>query len=255
MIGDKAPDSVEVWVIDKVTGKSVVRQVPFQPLSATGSEILAIRAVELLRASFVEIALSSSTRSAEGKPAPSPTVLHFVEIERKAPPKRFAAEVGGAAGLSGSVGPTILPILRFHWMARPWFVTQVTVAGLGNRPTVEAGVGSAQVAQEFATLGARYRVVSSKRLMPFFALSAGAIHTSVEGRANLPLQGRHVSQWSLLLDGEIGADWALQERFYLSLSLHAQVAEPYPVIRFDGAAVAVYGRPSILLALTIGAWL
>ena len=42
MMGDRTPDWVEVWVIDKVTGKSVVRRVPFQPRSARGPETLAI---------------------------------------------------------------------------------------------------------------------------------------------------------------------------------------------------------------------
>jgi hypothetical protein len=257
VVGDKTPDSVEVWVIDKVTRKSVVRRVPFRPLSPTGPETLAIQAVELLRASFLEIDLSSRASLGEGKPTPPPTVIHFVEMERKAEqPKRFGIEVGGAMSMGlGGVGPSVMPVVRFDWAARPWFVAQATVAGMGSRPTIEAGSGSAQVTQAFALLGAGYRFRSDKRLMPFVSLSAGVLHLSVEGRADWPLQGRHADQWSLLLDGEFGAGVALPGRFYVSLSAHVQSAETYPVIRFDAKEVATYARPNVLMTLTIGAWL
>ena len=36
---------------------------------------------------------------------------------------------------------------------------------------------------------------------------------------------------------------------------HAQLAEPYPAVRFVGAVVATSARPNLLLTLTIGAWL
>ena len=48
LLGDAIPGSVEVWVIDRVTGKSVVRRIPNQPESERAAEILAIRAIELL---------------------------------------------------------------------------------------------------------------------------------------------------------------------------------------------------------------
>ncbi len=256
VIGDNLPDSVEVWVIDKVTGKSVVRRVPFRPLSATGPETLAIQAVELLRASFLEIDLYSRAHHAQSYIAP-PTVVRFVDMKRKAElQKRFGVEVGGVVRLGlGGNGPSIMPVVRFDWTARPWFLAQVTVAGLGSRPTVETAAGSAEVAQTFALLGFAYRFGSGKRMMPFISLSAGALHTSVRGRAEWPLEGRDVDQWSFLLNGEFGASVALTERFYLSLSAHAQVAEPYPAIRFAGTVVATYTRPSILSTLTIGSWL
>jgi hypothetical protein len=257
MVGDKSHDLVEVWVIDKVTGKSVVRNVPFRPLSAKGPETLAIQAVELLRASFLEIDLSSSARPGAVGAAPPQTVVRFVGMDRNVEQvERFSVELGGAAsvGLDG-VGATLMPVLRLAWAWRPSFIVQATAAGMGNRPTVENGGASAQVAQEFALLGAAYRFTIDKRLRPFVSLSVGALHTSVAGQADWPLQGQSVAQWSFLLDGEIGVGVPLLDRFYLSLATHAQMAEPYPAIRFAGAVVATSARPNILLTLTIGAWL
>jgi hypothetical protein len=257
MMGDKSHDSVEVWVIDKVTGKSVVRHVPFRLLSAKGPETLAIQAVELLRASFLEIDLSSRLRPNEAKSAPSPTVVHFVEMERKAEQGGgFGVEVGGSASMSlDGVGPAITPVVRFDWAARPWLVAQATVGGLGTRAHVEAAKGSAQVAQEFALLGASYRFRLDRRLSPFVSLAAGTLHTRVDGQADWPQQGQHAEQWSFLLDGGFGVEAKLRDRFDLSLAAHAQVGEPYPAIRFAGSVVATSARPNLLLTLTIGAWL
>ena len=258
VMGDKSPDSVEVWVIDKVTGKSVVRRVPFRPLSAKGPETLAIQAVELLRASFLEIGLSSTAHGSEARATPPATVVRFVEKERKeGRPERGGVEVGGIVSMGvGGVGAAITPVVRFAWAARPWFVVHVTAAGLGTRPSVASAAGSAQVAQEFAVLGASYRFGADQRLRPFVALAAGALHTAVEGRADWPLlQGQRVEQWSFLLDGAVGVDVPLRDRFYLSLAVHAQMAEPYPAIRFADAVVATSARPNLLLTLAIGAWL
>jgi hypothetical protein len=257
MMGDKSPDSVEVWVIDKVTGKSVVRHVPFRPLSAKGPETLAIQAVELLRASFLEIGLTSMAQASQARSAPPSTVVHFVEMDRKNPrPERFDVEVGGAASMSlDGVGPAVMPVVRLGWAVRPWFIVQATAAGMGNRPSVASLAGSSQVAQSFAALGASYRFWADRRLRPFVALSAGVLHTAVEGRADVPWQGQNVAQSSFLFDGEVGVGVPLPDRFYLSLAAHVQMAEPYPAIRFANAVVATSAHPNLLLTLTLGVWL
>ena len=256
IVGDVSPDSVEVWVIDKVTGKSVVRTVPFEPKAARASETLAIRAIELLRSSFLEIDLAGNER--RGQPnAPSPAVVHFVEMERRARRREgFGIGVGAAAILSlDGVGPAVLPTVRFEWALRPWFLLQAAMAGLGTRPTVATSTASAQVAQEYGLVGGCYRFRADQRLRPFMALSAGVLRTTVEGRANVPDQGRNADQWSFLIDGGLGTSLQLHDRFYASLAAHAQMAEPYLAIRFADTVVATSARPNLLLTLTVGAWL
>jgi hypothetical protein len=260
IVGDLSPDSVEVWVIDKVTGKSVVRRVPFEPAAARASTTLAIRAIELLRSSFLEIDLAAQgrddRRGAAGG-APPPAVVHFVEMERLARhPERFGVEVGGAAIMSADgVGPALLPLVRFDWSPRAWFVAQAALAGLGTRPTVASDAGSAQVAQAYGLIGASVRFRTGERVRPFAALGAGALHTTVEGRADAPNQGQVVDQWSFLVEVGLGTQLRLPDRFYLSLAAHAQLAEPYVAVRFLGAVVATAARPNLVVTLTIGAWL
>jgi len=258
VLGDETPDSVEVWVVDKVTEKTVVRRIPFKPLSDHAPKTFAIHTLELLRASFLEIDLRLGGRPSEAKSVP-PEVVRFVDSERPASQGvRFGVEVGGAAVIGfGDVGPAILPVMRLGWAIRPTLVAQVTVAGYGSHPRVQTDVGSAQVAEEFAVLGARYHFRVGRRLRPTLSLSAGALHTRVEAHAQVdsPYRGRDAALWSFLLDGGAGIGVALAEQFEITLAAHAQIADPYPAIRFDRSVVATSTRPSFLFILTIGAWL
>jgi Transposase DDE domain len=212
VLGDETPDSVEVWVVDKVTEKTVVRRIPFKPQSDLAPKSFAIHTLELLRASFLEIDLRLGSRPSEAKSVP-PEVARFVDNERPASREgRFGSEIGGAAVIGfGDVGPAILPLLRLGWAIRPSLVAEVSVAGFGSRSGVQNDVGSAHVAEEFAVLGARYRFLFGRRLRPTLSLSAGALHTRAEAQAQAdsPYRGREASLWSFLLDGGAGVGVAL----------------------------------------------
>ena len=259
IVGDLSPDTVEVWVIDKVTGKTVVRRVPFEPVATRASKTLALRAIELLRSSFLEIDLAARDRPSEPAtaPPPPPAVVQFVEMERLARhPDRFGVEVGGAAIMSlDGVGPALLPMVQLDLAIGPWFLGQVTLAGLGTRPTVAEEAGSAQVAQAYGLVGANHRFRAGRRVRPFAGMSAGVLHTSVEGRGESPNLGHDVDQWSFLVDADAGVSLRVPDRFTVSLAAHAQLAQPYVAVRFAGTEVATSARPNVLLTLTVGAWL
>lgn len=195
LIGAAAPDAVEVWVIDRVTGKSVVRRVPFEPKAARAPETLSIRAIELLRSSFLEIDLGARASSEKKSPPPA-AIVSFVGIARApARPERFGLEVG-AAGITSwdGVGPAVLPVVRLGWAAEPWLLVQATFAGLGTRPTVATSAGSAQVEQAYGLVGAAWRMRSGERVGPLLSLAGGALHTAVEGRADSPNHGASAAQ-------------------------------------------------------------
>ena len=255
VFGDETPDSVEVWVVDQVTEKTVVRRIPFKPESDHAPKTFAIHALELLRASFLEIDLRPNTRPGDAKSIP-PAVVHFVDGERlPSRSRRFGVEIGGAAVIGlGDVGPSLLPVVRLGWAINPSLVAQLAVAGYGSHASVQGNLGSAQVAEEFALVGARYRFIFGRHLRPAVSLAAGVLHTRAEGEATSLYQGRQAALWSFLLDGAVGIGVALTEHFEIAFATHAQVAEPYPTIRFDRSVVATSTRPSLLFTLTLGAW-
>ncbi len=257
VVGDAAPVAVEVWVIDKATRRYEILRVPFEPNTESAAARLAIRAIEVLRSSFLEIDLAASERRSESIAKPPTASLPLGEVNQPASrPERFGLEVGVAAVTSlDGVGPAILPIARFDWAVRSWLVLQAALAGLGTRATVATTAGNARVAQEYGVLGGCYRFRSERRVRPFIALSAGLLRTSVEGQAELPNQGHSVDQWSFLMDGSFGTGLRLGDRFYLTIAAHVQMAEPYVAIHFVDAVVATSARPNLLLTLTVGAWL
>ena len=257
LLGDATPGSVEVWVIDRVTGKSVVRRIPSQPESDRAAEILAIRAIELLRASLLEVAMASG-REPPVVPKPPPAevtrfVEHALEPRRGS---RVAIEVGGSGVANfDKVGPALLPLIRLDLALGRYCLIRATAAGLGTRSHVEAPKSSAEVAQQFGLVEAALRLRPQRRVQPFFSLGAGARYTSAEGRAVWPNQGLTAGQWSFLADAGAGLRLSLHSRFELALEVHAQLAQPYPVIRVLGSPVATAGRPDLLPTLTLIAWL
>ena len=255
IVGNATPNSVEAWVVDRLTGKSVMRRLPFEPQSERAPQTLAIRAIELLRSSFLEINLTSEERP---RPEIPPEVERLVGVEVVAKrPESFGIEVG-AAGIwgNGGVGPALAPVLLLDWALGQHFVLQATLAGLGTRPSVTTPqVGSAQVAQELGLLGCAYRFRTGERWQPFVGLAAGVLYTSVKGSADYPNRGLSAHEWSLLMDAGAGSWLRLRDRFFLALAGHLQMAQPYPSIRFLESNVATTGRPNVFLALTAGAWL
>jgi hypothetical protein len=252
----EAPVTVEVDVIGKGTRRAAVSRVAVEPGTDNPSGRLAIRALEVLRGSFVEIDLAARRR---GLPAAEPPAATETVAQARAPAAsddRFAVEAGAAALTSlDGVGAAFLPLLRLGWSARPGTLLQIVVAGPGSRPSVGTAAGSARVSQEYGLLGASRRFRLASGWQPFVGLSVGALRTAVDGQAVSPKQGHAAAEWAFLAEASAGLAVRLVGRYYLALAAHAQLAAPYVAIHFDDAVVATSGRPNLLSTLTVGAWL
>jgi hypothetical protein len=218
--------------------------------------MLALRAIEALRAGLLQIDWAARKRRLDPIATPPVATVPTSEVHEPASHgDRIGLEVGAVAMMSlDGVGPALLPTVRVGWAARPWLVMQVSAAGFGSRSTVATTAGNAQVAEQYAILGGFYRLRPARRLWPFFGLAAGALHTSVEGQAGWGTGGHTAERWSGLLDASVGAGLRFYGRSYLTLAAHAQVAAPYVAV-YIVDRVATSGRPNLLLTLTVGAWL
>jgi hypothetical protein len=254
-IGDDALEAVDVWVVKTSPQRFEVTHVGFDANSPRQPEILALRAVEALRAGFLQMDWAARKRRHEAVPEPPRDVVSPPpQVPR--PTERVALEAGAAGMMSlDGVGPALLPTVRAGWAARPWLLLQASAAGLGTRPQVTTSAGSARVAQDYALLGARLRLRSDQRVWPFLGLAVGALHTSVDGETGLGTSGHTLGRWSALFDVSVGAGFRVHGRFFLTLAAHAQVAEPYAAIHILDTVAATSGRPNLLVTLTVGAWL
>ncbi len=249
IIGDAIPVAVDIWVVEQEPTRWGVSRVTRDADAPDASVRLAIRAVEVLRSTLLENDMTSRERDDHSLPTPPKNQ------DEALPQARFGLEVGAAvlAGVDG-VGPALLPTAQVDWKVQRRLVVHATVTALGTRPTVASSEGHARVAQQYVLVGAAHRFDPDRRVWPFIALSAGALHTTVEGEADEPAEGQSVDHWSFLVDGSIGAGLSLRKTYTSTLAAHLQLAEPYVAIHFVDHVVATTGRPNLVLTLTVGAW-
>lgn len=263
-VEDVASGAVDIWILDSQRGAAEVSRVALEANVDDPPGRLAIRAVEVLRSNLVAIDLAARGKRAEpvkdervatAQAVPEPPVVSSTQAGPAPRPVRLGVE--GGAGLLTSldgVGPALLPVVRLGWTAHRWLTFQLTLAGLGTRPSIATDAGNARVAQQYATMGGCL-CPEPRPLDVYVALAAGALRTAIDGRADAPEQGHSIKKWSLLLDASAGARLRLGGRTYLAMATHLQVARPYVAIHFVDTVVATTGRPNLLLTLTIGAWL
>ncbi len=256
-VRDDMLEAIDVWVLKTHPQRFEVTRVAVEPSAPRQPEMLALRAVEALRAGLLQIDWAARRRRYEPVAKPPMAAAPTGEVhEPTSHGERVGLEVGAVAIMSlDGLGPAVLPTVRLGWAVRPWLVMQASAAGLGSRSAVATTAGNAQVAQQYAVLGGLYRLRSAQRLWPLFGLAAGVLRTSVEGQAGWGTGGHTAERWSGLIDVSLGAGLRLYGRTYLTLAAHAQVAEPYVAVHIVDTVAATSGRPNLLLTLTVGAWL
>jgi hypothetical protein len=258
------PASAELWVVDRMTGKTVTRRVHADPkATARIAEVLSIRAVELLRASFLELAITS-------RPAPDvvevplptePVVTRFVTepLVEAEPDWTWAVEAGagGMGALQSVSGGTtllaeILPVARVQRAFNARFCARVSFAGLGTQAQVDLPGGYANVSQTSVLAEGLVRFRRGRRLEPVASLGAGILYLTAEGHESAPYIGGNAYRVSAAVDAGVGLRMPLRaRRVELGVELHALFAEPYPVVRFSQSEVARAGRPSMLASITL----
>jgi hypothetical protein len=256
------PASAELWVVDRVTGKTVVRRVHANPKEAARiAEVLSVRAVELLRASFLELAITSRpSPDVVDAPLPSPPVVtRFATEALEEPDWKWAVEAGGGGvgaiqGVSG--GTTLLgefvPIARVQRAFSARLCARVTFAGLGTQARVDMPGGYADVSQTIALVEGLVRFRRGHRLEPVVSLGAGVLRLAAEGHETTPYIAGNAYRFSVAADAGVGLRLPLRpRRIELGVEFHALLAEPYPVVRFFGTEVARAGRPSLLASVTL----
>jgi len=250
IVGDETPTGVDVWLRDQDREHLAVTRVELLPDTDNPGESLAIHAIEVLRSSFLSEELKPPAR-----PVTSSEPTDREPALPPAPRRRIGLELGATALTGpGGVGLAILPLLRFDFGLDRRFALHATLAGFGTRGSVEAPEGGVRVEQQFGSLGACYCPEASSTLEPIIALGAGFLHTAVEGRAAPPDVAHRAGGWSFLAEGSAGVRLSLTPRYFLTLSGHAQLAQPYVAIHVLDSVVATSGRPNLLFTITLGAW-
>jgi len=257
VVGDHGLEAIDVWVVKTNPQRFEVTRVAVDPSEPKQPEMLALRAVEALRASLLQLDWAARRQRQEPSAKPATAVVPTSEIPGPGiRPERLSVEAGAVAILNlAGLGPAVLPIVCVGWAARPWLVVHASGAGLGSRSAVTTTEGRARVAQHYAVLGGYYRRRATQRLWPLVGLAAGVLRTSIEGASGVGMSGQRAERWSGLIDVSVGTGLRLAGRTDVTLAAHAQVAEPYVAVHIGDTVGATAGRPNFLLTLTVGTWL
>jgi len=253
--------ATDVWVADHITHKTVVRR--FGGQGSDGSDrALALRIVELMRASLVEPLVLPGSDAADSTPpagpaapapspapapgpqttqaspaAPPPDVVRWTREAIREPSSSVATHsVGLTFGFVGmyagpDVAPAFGPALRVALHATPIWSVGV-FAGTGFGGNVSAREGTAALRQDFGLVDLGVEIPSQGPLHVLGSLSAGAYHLFASGSANPGYTSLQTDTWTVLAAAGVGVRWHLTAAASLVFDARELVALVRPVIAF-----------------------
>jgi hypothetical protein len=251
---------VEVWIADRVTGKTVFRELSVASGPQDGvDDSIAVGVAELLRASLMELNAPAAPRG-DYPVTRSIQALAYVPPPPVSPPAkgasqlRLSAAFGMGAGMRG-IGPTALVSAAAGWATRSGLGIEGLVGDTIVAGTVERSNGKASVGSFWFGGGASFE---SKAIASIFAARAGAGFAGARIRAKgesatVPFVTDSESRWSAgpYVHGSVGVGSA---SLRLVVDASVLVLLSVPPIRFADQRIGTWGQPAMFY--TLGAeWL
>lgn len=237
---DTRADGVDLWVVDRVTGKTSIRRVRAEGAEGVdAARITAVRAIDLLRASFREIEVDPKPPEAEV--APTPVVRRVAQPK----PPRFVLAVGPAmSGSPGGLGAMAHGVLAFEFWPRDRIGLGVRgwapFAGVRTR----ASEGSATMLVGWLGVGPRVRLTKPDRTVGVaIGAHVGAVFAAMRGEATAPFLGRRDLVVGAMLELDAALSIAVHPRLRIWVDGTIGAAVPRVGIRIAGQRVATWGLP------------
>jgi hypothetical protein len=278
--------AADVWVADHVTKKTSVRRIDVAS-SATFASDLAVRSVELLRASLLEanapahrlelppdvaqwiapveapapappIALpppeepQPSREPQPQPPRPQPQPLPRPQPQphpRPHPHPGFFVGVAGGLLASAEVGPTFTPVIRAGYRLRAPLAFRLTIAP-STTATLSFDEGTIRVRQDLFALEAMTSFgLEAAPVRPLLALGAGVHHLHLQGDAHAPYSSEGHDVFSFAVTAGTGFVVRVSEPVTLVGEGDLVLLAPRQAIAVAGDDRARVGRPSYLGSL------
>lgn len=274
LVVDADEQAAELRVIDHLTNKTVIRRTKIEAQEASQvAQVLSVRAVELLRASLMELLIRSRPRSAVEASPPvdvsaarkaSTWAAGELQIQRES---TWGFDAGGAGlvGFGGSIPPALLAVIRVRLLLGRAFQLRATAAGLGpttkvNAPSVAPQGSGATVSQNFGLFELVTTPWSDAAVAPVISLGGGPFNAAANGINPRGFTAITTSRWTAALDAGVGLRLRLSDSFDVDLEAQALLTLEQIVTRFavpDGTRVEGEGisQPSLFGSLTIVGWL
>jgi hypothetical protein len=220
--------SLEVVLVDRATGQTSSRRLPFVAGSSDAASLIAVRAVDLLRASLQEFPepVAPSAPPLPPPVEPPPPSAAAPDVAPRAHAWTLAAEgtlLWGGTRYSVGFGPALGLLHR----PLPWFQWGLWFGGVfGTSLDAAAGPGSASVLQELGFLEARASILRAGGFSVAVLAGGGAFFLQARGSVREPLHPESDSVWSGLLAVGLHLEQSLGGDFALGLSARALALAP-----------------------------
>jgi hypothetical protein len=238
---------VEVWVADRVTGKTVVRELDATGTNASDATV-AVGTVELFRASLMEL---HTAEPPKGEVAPTPKVSALaLPTQPKVP--QLGLSVGGGADL-GLGGTGISPTARLGAWLR--LSDRVGLSLLGSTTLsaarTQTASGSVDVSSQIVGVAMAYDMASADATwVPQLSLGIAAGHVSTSGVAVPPYSSASADAWAAMPYADVGLGFAFTRGLRLRADALAAWAIPQARVQTPTTNVGHWGAP--LVGITLG---
>jgi hypothetical protein len=242
----------DVWISDHVTGKTVVRRLEVGE-GPNATAVLAIRALELLRASLLEVAANGPP--SEPPLSAPPDVLKWIAPALAAPPTPpllQGSTLGfGAMALHGlsAIGLAVGPTVSFSQGVGRWFA-RATLAGPLLGPELRTSVGAASIRQELAALSVGW-ASEPRPIGACVWIGAGGFDLHSEGSAAAPYRGVGGDVASFLWAAGAGGLARIGPRVALTAEVTAMFLDPQPIVVIASSDAGRAGAPSVGASLGV----
>jgi hypothetical protein len=245
---------VEVWITDRVTGKTVLREIVLDAGTPDPESALAIRTVELLRASLLEVALPEAP---PGEVPATPALRAQLDLPapgalaKRSPPTLRLSLAPGALLSPGGFGPAAALDVGLAWMPGAHVGASAFATVPLTRPRVVGTAGTADLAA--LLVGASVRFVFTEResaWAPSLDVGVAALSLSLSGAASAGYRARAASAWTAAPYARLGLAYAVTSLLRLRADLLAGVAADSVAVQLAGHDAATFGRP--LVAPSVG---
>jgi hypothetical protein len=241
-----ARDLVAVWLVDRVTGKTSMREVA--PGGAEDpDEVVAVRVVELLQASLLETVAPHPSR---GEVEPPDVVAALVEPVRSVRPAMVAprAWVGAGpwvAGTPGGIGVVGGAAVEggTAFGRRRIFGVGAGLHGSFLRSRIATEPGTVVVGLGIARVHAYAWPMPARRVSPGFGLGVGLLLAWAHGEPTGPTPGRVTATVAALPSAAGDLAVRLTDTLRLRLGIRIGIALPELVVAVQGQRAATGGRP------------
>jgi hypothetical protein len=238
----EAGGGLEIWIADPSTGKTSFHEV-ILGLYASGEapETTAIRLVETLRATLIELAGPRNIAA----PLPPRRAAEVASAPPVARPARFTVAGGGGGATSvGGIGAMGYLDLSLRWRIATRFDVAVDGALTPTRAKLEGPEGQATAGWYLAGVSAGF-CASDPTAAVRFRSGAGVWVSwmSLSGQAVMPYVNTRADLVSAIPHIDAALHVSVTRSLGLAAGLSMGVSVPEASVRFAGREVATWGRP------------